>query len=444
MKNEQLENTVIYMHLQQGHSIRKISEELKISRDRVDRIIEQHQRQRNGIEVISSPQKRPSILDPFKDQINKLFIQYGKPTAQRIYEIIKQSGYPGKITIVEEYVSKIKKDNKPKEIRCVETSPGQRASHDWSEYPVDFIDVPSKKIIILSYILNYSRRQYLEIVTDKTQLTLFNSMVRAFIYFNGVPRQIKSDNQKACVDRWEYGHPVYNRQYLRFATHYGFTPLTITPGKPTENLKVERPFYYLETNFFNSRKFRNEKDLKDQLEDWLTSINDTRVHRTTGKTPFELYKDELPYLIPLPRVHYDTSTIEYRVVNRESCIQWQNYYYYVPQNHIFESCQVRATSDTISIYSSDFKLIVSHSLAKPGQKERYIGIKQQSNNPVNLKNEEIKQRLFDMGEPMIGFVQILLKLKQRPALIELLSLKRSESTRLNSSHSAKSRMPSSA
>jgi len=30
MKNEQLENTVIYMHLQQGNSVRKISEELKI------------------------------------------------------------------------------------------------------------------------------------------------------------------------------------------------------------------------------------------------------------------------------------------------------------------------------------------------------------------------------------------------------------------------------
>ena len=428
MKNEQLENTVIYMHLQQGNSVRKISEELKISRERVVRILEHHQRQRNEIEVFASRKKRASILDPFKDQIHQIINQYEKPTAQRIFEIIKESGYPGKITIVEDYVLKIRNDNKRKEIRCVETSPGQRASHDWSEYNVDFIDVPSKKIIIFSYILNYSRRQYLEIVQDKTQLTLFNCMVRAFIYFNGAPHQIKSDNQKACVDRWEYGHPVYNRQYLSFASHYGFAPLTITPGKPTENLKVERPFYYLETNFLNARKFRNEQDLKDQLRNWLTGINDMRVHRTTGQTPLARYKEELPYLIPLPRVHYDTSTIEYRVVNRESCIQWQNYYYYVPQNHLFESCQVKATIDTISIYSSDFNLIVSYSLAKPGQKQRYIGIKPQSDKPVNLKNEEIKQRLFDMGEPMIKYVQILLKIKQRPALIELLALKVSYST----------------
>ncbi len=428
MKNEQLENTVIYMHLQQGKSIRKLSAELKISRKRIRRIIGCHQRQRNEGEALASPQKRASKLDAFKDRIHQLITQYDKPTAQRIYELIKQDGYQGKISILQGYVSKLKDDNKQKIIRCVETLPGQRASHDRSEYYIDFMDVPSKKIIILSYILNYSRRQYLEIVQDKTQLTLFNCIVRAFIYFNGVPCEIKSDNQKACVDRWEYGRPVYNRQYLSFASHYGFTPLTITPGKPTENLKVERPFYYLETNFFNSREFRNEQDLKQQLEDWLTNVNDMRVHRTTGQTPIALYKEELPYLIPLPRVHYDTSTIEYRIVNRESCIQWQNYYYYVPKNYLFESCPVRVTGDTIFIYSPDFKLIVSYCLAIKGQKERYIGIEQKPGKPVNLKNEEIKQRLFDMGEPMISYVQIQLKLKQRPALIELLSLKVTYST----------------
>jgi len=428
MKNEQLENTVIYMHLQKEKSIRKIAEELKISRERVTRILERHQKQRDQGEVLASPQKRASKLDAFKDQVHKIINKYEKPTAQRIFEIIQQEGYQGKISIVQDYVSKIKDDSKKKIIRCVETSPGQRASHDWSEYHVDFMDVPSKKIIILSYILNYSRRQYLEIVPDKTQLTLFNCMVSAFIYFNGVPHEIKSDNQKACVDRWEYGRPVYNRQYLNFASHYGFKPLTITPGKPTENLKVERPFYYLETNFFNARTFRNEQDLIQQLEHWLTRVNDMRVHRTTGQTPLALYQEELPYLTPLPRVHYDTSTIEYRIVNKESCIQWQNYYYYVPQNHLFESCQVRATADTISIYSPDFKLIISHPLAIKGQKERYIGLQQKPLRPVNIKNEEIKQRLFDMGEPMISYVQIQLKLKQRPALIELLSLKVTYST----------------
>lgn len=89
--------------------------------------------------------------------------------------------------------------------------------------------------------MNYSRRQYIDVVEDKTQTTLLRCLVNTFIYFDGVVRQVKSDNQKACVDRWEQGKPVFNRKFLEFASHYRFKPLTITPGKPRENLRIERP-----------------------------------------------------------------------------------------------------------------------------------------------------------------------------------------------------------
>jgi len=41
----------------------------------------------------------------------------------------------------------------------------------------------------------YSRRQYIEVVEDKSQRTLFECLVYAFMYFDGVAREIKSDNQ---------------------------------------------------------------------------------------------------------------------------------------------------------------------------------------------------------------------------------------------------------
>jgi transposase len=76
-------------------------------------------------------------------------------------------------------------------------------------------------------------------VEDQKQITLFKCLISAFIYFDGVPKEVKSDNQKACVDRWEYGRPVFNKKLLEFASHYRFKPLAITPGKPVENLYVK-------------------------------------------------------------------------------------------------------------------------------------------------------------------------------------------------------------
>lgn len=50
---------------------------------------------------------------------------------------------------------------------------------------------------------------------------------------------------KTRVDCYEMERPVFNREYLEFATQYNFTPQSNTPGKLNENLKIERPFYYL-------------------------------------------------------------------------------------------------------------------------------------------------------------------------------------------------------
>jgi len=127
----------------------------------------------------------------------------------------------------------------------VETDPGRLGAFDWSDYNITFTSTgKSAQVTFFSYILCYSQRQYIDVVDDKKQQTLFRELIAAFIYMDGVPRENKGDNQKACVDRWEMRQPVFNRKYLEFATHYRFTPKTITPRRPQENLKVERPFWY--------------------------------------------------------------------------------------------------------------------------------------------------------------------------------------------------------
>ncbi|MCP4140083.1 MAG: IS21 family transposase [Chloroflexi bacterium] len=333
MKDEQLENNVASLH-GRGWSIRRLSREFGISRQRVKRILKSNANQReHGQGHLAKPVRRGSKLDTYKEYISELLETHKTPpiTNQRIFEILEEKGYQGKITILRNYLAQVRGKKAKEPVVCTETPPGQRASHDWSDYYIDFTDgAQREKVTFFSYILNYSRRQYIEVVEDKTQATLLRGLVNAFLYFDGVPKEIKSDNQKACVDRWELGKPVFNKNFLAFATHYRFRPLAIHPGKPRENLKIERPFYYLETNFLNGRKFRDKQDLKAQLKTWLLERNDQRVHRTTRRKPIELYQEELPYLQPLPTKQYAPSVIEYRIVNNESAIQWENYYHIVP------------------------------------------------------------------------------------------------------------------
>lgn len=415
MQNESIENSVITLHTR-GWTIRRISREFGISRRRVTRILRRNnQKRETGQAILRKTTMKPSKLDPYKEYISELLDKYRQPpvTTQRVLEKIREKGYQGGRTILGDYVASIRGKQAGEPVVYVETTPGQRGSHDWSEYYVYFTDSGTKeKVIFFSFILNYCRRQYIEVVDDKTQTTLLRCLVSTFIYFDGVTREVKSDNQKACVDRWEQGNPVFNRRFLEFASWYRFKPLTINPGKPRENLRIERPFYYLEQNFLNGRSFCNLQDLKDQLLVWLQGVNDLRVHRTTGETPLNMYQKEYPFLQPLPASHYDTSLTGYRVVNNESCVEWNGFFYAVPAPYMHQMCLVRESQDQVCIYGPCGSEIIRHSLPPKNAASKYVGRPALSpRHKASPRLEEVKLRLEAMGEVMTCYVQEIMKHK---------------------------------
>lgn len=409
MKDEKLGNSVVTLH-GRNWSIRRISDELGISRGRVRRILASNKDVRD-----TTPQYCPTVksrgnskLDPYKDFIAELIDQYSDITGQRIFERLRQKGYDGGITIVRDYLQSVRQVNSKEPVRMVETNPGQRGAHDWSDYNICFTndkEGESTQVTFFSYILCYSRRQYIEVVDDKTRKTLLRALINAFIYLDGVPYEIKSDNQKACVDRWEYGRPVFNRRYLEFATHYRFSPMTIRPGRPQENLKVERPFYYLEKSFLNGRSFKDKDDLKEQLQQWLTHTNDLRIHGTTKKRPIDMYIEEQGYLQPLPANHFDTSQMAHLIVNQESCIYWKGYQYVVPEKYMYEVCPVRITEDHMVICSPAGEHLITHPLAEEGRKERYVGATPKKGKTTDVSISDVIARLKAFAPEMSEYIR---------------------------------------
>jgi transposase len=428
MKNESLENTIITLHVK-GWSIRRISSELFISRKRIRRVLVSNSVLRDTTpgEVIIPKKKRQSKLDPYKEFIAELLDKYPNITGQRVYEHLREKGYDGKTTILRDYLNSIRVAGSKTPVRLVETEPGQRAAHDWSDYNIRFTSTgKTERVTFFSYILAYSRRQYIEVVDDKRQKTLLRALINAFIYLDGVPKEIKSDNQKACVDRWEAGWPVFNSRYLEFSTHYCFRPLTITPGRPEENLKVERPFSYLERSFLNGREFRDIDDLKGQLKKWLAEVNDVRVHGTTKKRPIDMYIEEHPFLQVLPVNHFDTSQVVHQVVNQESCVQWKGYQYMVPEQYMYELCPVRITDDYLVVYSPAGEQLVTHPLAEPGRTQRYVGVREKTGKKPDLVIADVISRLKAFSPEMGDYIDQVKRYKPgswRHHLKSLLAMK---------------------
>ena len=75
---------------------------------------------------------RKSKLDPFKNHIIQMLEKHPY-TAQQIYQRIKEDGFKGRITIVEDYVRKIR----PPKIKAylkLAFAPGECAQVDWGSY----------------------------------------------------------------------------------------------------------------------------------------------------------------------------------------------------------------------------------------------------------------------------------------------------------------------
>jgi transposase len=84
---------------------------------------------------------------------------------------------------------------------------------DYSEYTVDFAHEGRRRVYLFSYILGYSRRQYLRFVESQDLPTTMREHVRAFEYLGGAAATCLYDNMKTVVDRWEDDQPIYNRRF---------------------------------------------------------------------------------------------------------------------------------------------------------------------------------------------------------------------------------------
>lgn len=415
MKDEELENNIISLHAR-GWSIRHLSRQMKVSRGRVRRILVSNSVYRDTTprEVVKPKNKRSGKLDPHKEYIGELLEKYSDITGQRVFELLKDKGYSGKITILRDYLTSIRQVVSKTPLRMVETDPGQLSAHDWSDYNITFTSTgETRKITFFSYILCYSRRQYVSVVEDKKRQTLYRELIASFIYMDGVTLEVRGDNQKACVDHWEMGRPVFNKHYLAFASHYRFRPRTITPYHPQENLKIERPFYYLEQSFLKGRQFKDLEDLKMQLRKWLTEVNDVRIHGTTKRRPIDMYIEEHPYLQHLPTIHFDTCELVQRVVGQQSCVQWKEYYYAVPQKYMYEVCPVRITENQLIVYSPAGAQLVVHPLAKPGQQQKYVGLPDKPRERSKLAISDVISRLEGFGPEMTHYIELIRQYKKR-------------------------------
>jgi transposase len=395
--NEAMRHAIVQRH-QQGASIRAIAKELGISRGAVGRALVQVQAQRDGPTApLHKPRRRGSILDTYEPLLRELLGRYPDLTVERALQELQARGFTGRYTIVRQRLRLLRPRASSTPVPRFETGPGQQAQMDFGVYDIDFVREGRRRVYLFSYLLGYSRRQYLHWVEAMDLVTTLREHVHAFHHL------------KAVVLRHDADGPLYNPKFLAFATHYGFKPQACQVRRPQTKGKVERKFYYVETNLLNGRTFETLEHLNEVTAWWLAAVADVRMLRDFKETPVLRHAREQPHLLPLPACDYDTALILYRHVNVEGFITHRLNHYSVPWSYIGQVLPVRVSEDEVIVYSGGLDEIARHRLVPKAVSGARQTLK--NHHPQDDPGQRellLRQRFSELGPVALRFLDGLL------------------------------------
>ncbi|GMQ79840.1 MAG: hypothetical protein BMS9Abin03_282 [Thermodesulfobacteriota bacterium] len=326
----------------EDYSLREISRKLLISRETVKKYL---------LNPDPAPEKktRSSKLSAYYDPINELLKEWSQVKATVILQRIKAAGYTGEITILRDYLKKIRGQIKNRQafIRF-ESGPGEQMQIDWGHFGALSCGETKRKLYALAVIESHSRMIYVEFTHSQKQETLHQCLLNAFKFFGGSPGEIVVDNMLTAVIERQGRLIRFNEAFLDFLRPFSITPKACNVRAPHEKGKIERIIQYLKQNFWPLRKFNFLGDVQEQAIKWLNEEANVRVHQTTGQRPVERFCKES--LKPLPEFMPDCRETMTLLVHKDFSLRFDGNCYTTPPWTIGKRLILKANQNQVTIY----------------------------------------------------------------------------------------------
>lgn len=272
--------------------------------------------------------------------------------AEKLSEVGIETGY----STLTSFCRRHEIGTKPKQAAGVyHFAAGEEMQHDTSPHRV-LIGDKTTIVQCASLVLCYSRDLYAQVYPRWSRFECRLFLSEAIVHFDGSASRCVVDNSSVVIGHGTGKHAVAATEMQALSRRFGFTFMAHELGDANRSARVERPFHYIENNFYPGRTFASFDDLNMQLRAWCEKARH-KPKRRLPLTPAEMFVAEKPLLMPLPVHVPEVYDVYPRRVGVEGYVHLHTNRYPVPDVLIGRHLQVHETSGKVRVFDGHKMLV---------------------------------------------------------------------------------------
>ncbi|WP_186244064.1 IS21 family transposase [Mycobacterium simulans] len=362
---------------------------------------------------------RPRNFDAVTDVVAvRVEASKGRISAKRLLPMARAAGYEGSARNFRRLVAEQKvlwRKANAHQRRPAVWAPGDYLVMDWAQ--------AAPGLFVFCAVLAFSRWRFVRFAADQKASTTPAMLAEALVEIGGVPAKVLADRMGCLKGGVVADVVVPTPDYVRFASHYGFSPDFCHGADPQSKGIVENLCGY--SQFDLAVPLLTEAALSGQTPGlamhnehavaWCAEVN-AAVHSEICAVPDQRLVEERQVLKPLPSLRPEIGAASvHRKVDRLSCIRYGSARYSVPMRLVGTTVTVVIDHGALIILEAATGVIVAeHELRSPGETsildEHYDGPRPAPSRGPRPKTQAEKQfcalgeeaREFLVGAAAIG------------------------------------------
>jgi hypothetical protein len=245
--------------------------------------------------------------------------------------------------------------------------PGEEMQHDTSPHSV--VIAGTRRVVqCASLVWCFSRRIFAQAFSRWGRFECRCFLSDALVHAGGAAYRCMIDNSSVVLCRGTGRDAQAAPEMQALAQRFGFTFRAHAVGHANRSARVERPFRYIENNFYPGRRFESLEDLNAQLLAWCDQVN-ARYKRHIRAIPRDLFELERPRLQPLPLHVPEVHDVHARRVDVEGYVSLHVNRYSVPDALIGRRVEVRESRRLVRVFDGK-RQVAEHQRQAPGAGKR--------------------------------------------------------------------------